>query len=157
MKDTNNILPHELWTPEYLDKVPWGTYGDFRLNATTNDGYTYSDNYSSIGEYSIMQKVDNPQYLVLMDNNPNTNKNYTMQVDIYTTVNVILYFIARNDSSGTNTIVKTLTIPAGSNTSPSMSINSNEFVGGETHLQFRILPTVSNGMVYSTNFSLHEQ
>ena len=155
MKDTNNILPHELWTPEYLDKVPWGTYGDFQLAATTNDGYTYSNNYSSLGESSIMQRVPANQYIVLFDNTINLNKNYTMQVDIYTTVNVILYFIARNGSSGTNTIVKTLTIPAGSNTSPSMSINSNEFVGGETQLQFRIIPSVSNGTIYSTNFRLH--
>ena len=157
MKDTNNILPHEFWTPEYYGDVPLATtIGDFRLNATTSNGYTYSDNYSSIGEYSIMQKVDNPQYIALMDNNPNTNKNYTIQVDIYTMVNVILYFIARNTSSGTNTIVKSLNISAGSNTSPSMTINSNEFVGGETQLQFRIMPTVSNGIVYSTNFRLHE-
>lgn len=157
MKDTNNILPHELWTPEYLEKVPIGIFGDFRLNATTSNGYTYSNNYSSLGESSIMQRVPANQYIVLIDNTINLNKNYTMQVDIYTTVNVILYFIARNDSSGTNTIVKLLNISAGSNTSPSISINSNEFVGGETHLQFRILPTVSNGTVYSTNFSLHEQ
>lgn len=158
VKDTNNILPHEFWTPEYYGDVPLATtIGDFRLNATTSNGYTYSNNYSSIGEYSIMQKVDNLQYLALMDNNLNTNKNYTMQVDIYTTVDVILYFIARNTSSGTNTIVKSLNISAGSNTSPSMSINSNEFVGGETQLQFRIVPSVSNGIVYSTNFRLHEQ
>lgn len=154
VKDTNNILPHEFWTPEYYGDVPLATtIGDFRLNTTTSNGYTYSNNYSSIGEYSIMQKVDNSQYLALMDNNPNTNKNYTMQVDIYTTVDVILYFVARK--SGTNTVVKTLTIPAGSNTSPSMTINSNEFVGNETQLQFRIVPSVSNGTIYSTNFRLY--
>lgn len=156
MKDTNNILPHELWTPEYLDKVPLGTYGDFRLTATT-EGYTYSNEYSSLGEYSIMQKVQSTQYLVLTDSNINVNKTYTINVDLYNNVDVILYFIGRDTFAGTNTIVKTLTIPAGSNTSPSMSINSNEFVGGETQLQFRIMPSISNGTVYITNFMLHEQ
>lgn len=154
MKDSNNILPHELWVPDYLEKVPFVTVGDFRLLANTSDGYTYSDNYSSMGEYSILQKVQSNEFIELRAN-CNTNKSYTIKCDIYTNVNIVFYAIAKNTS--TNTIVKTINIPTGNNLLPSIIINSNEFVGDENRLFFRIMPIQNNGVVYIDNLILLEQ
>ena len=156
VKDNNNILPYEIWSIDYKGSLPFGYYENnkFRLTSSTLTKYTYSNEYSSIGEYSIKQEVAKTQYMVLFDNEINLNKSYQLKVHVCSNVSVIIYFIA--GTSTKNILIKHVGVPKNSANNYSLAFSSSEFTGEEVILQGRVMPLEDDGIVYIDDWCLTE-
>lgn len=156
MKDKNNILPYEIWNIDYKGSLPFGYYENnkFRLTASTLTKYTYSNEYSSIGEYSIKQEVAKNHYIVLFDNEINLNKSYQLKVHVCSNVSAIIYFIT--GTSTKNILIKQVYVPKNSANNYSLAFSSSEFTGEEVILQGRVIPLEDDSIVYIDDWCLTE-
>lgn len=134
MKDTNNILPYGIWSG-----------GDY-TGISTESNNNISNNWSKIGEYSIIKTNENP-WITLYQDSSLTNKTLTLSASINTdlTGSLCIYYRVngtyKSIKSGFNKINGDVSVSA-------------EIPSDTTLVWCRIDLGTSNGKIYADNISL---